>query len=71
MKKYIIAAALIIGTGAVINTTMQSCSTLATTDVGLSIIKRFLLNGIEKGVNIYSNKDAFLQNNMVDKALPK
>lgn len=71
MKKYIIAAALIIGTGAVINTTMQSCSTLATTDVGLSIIKRFLLNGIEKGVNIYSSKDAFLQNNMVDKALPK
>ncbi len=71
MKKYIIAAALIIGTGAVINTTMQSCSTLATTDVGLSIIKRFLLNGIEKGVNIYSNKDTFLQNNMVDKALPK
>lgn len=71
MKKYIIAAALIIGTGAVINTTMQSCSTLATTDVGLSIIKRFLLNGIEKGVNIYSNKEVFLQNNMVDKALPK
>ncbi|WPO84198.1 DUF4197 family protein [Chryseobacterium sp. JJR-5R] len=71
MKKYIIAAALVMGTGAVIHTTMQSCSTLATTDVGLSIIKRFLLNGIEKGVNIYSNKDTFLQNNMVDKALPK
>lgn len=71
MKKYIIAATLIIGTGAVIHTTMQSCSTLATTDVGLSIIKRFLLNGIEKGVNIYSNKETFLQNNMVDKALPK
>ncbi|AZA55326.1 DUF4197 family protein [Chryseobacterium sp. G0201] len=71
MKKYIIAAALIIGTGAVINTTMQSCTTLATTDLGLSIIKKFLLNGIDKGVNVYSNKQAFLQNNMVDKALPK
>jgi hypothetical protein len=71
MKKYIIAAALFIGTGAVINTTMQSCTTLATTDLGLSIIKKFLLNGIDKGVNIYSNKQAFLQNNMVDKALPK
>lgn len=71
MKKYIIAAALLIGTGAVINTTMQSCTTLATSDLGLSIIKRLLLNGIDKGVNVYSNRDAFLQNNMVDKALPK
>lgn len=71
MKKYIIAAVMILGTGAVINTTMQSCTTLATTDLGLSIIKRFLLNGIDKGVNIYSNRDSFLQNNMVDKALPK
>ncbi|MCJ8155058.1 DUF4197 domain-containing protein [Chryseobacterium sp. SSA4.19] len=71
MKKYIIAAVLILGTGAVINTTIQSCTTLATTDLGLSIIKRFLLNGIDKGVGIYSNREAFLQNNMVDKALPK
>jgi hypothetical protein len=71
MKKYIIAAALVIGTGAVINTTMQSCTSLATTDLGLSIIKKFLLNGIDKGMNVYSNREAFLQNNMVDKALPK
>ncbi|ROI00139.1 DUF4197 family protein [Chryseobacterium daecheongense] len=71
MKKYIIAAALVIGTGAVINTTMQSCTTLATTDLGLSLIKRLLLNGIDKGMGIYSNKEAFLQNNLVDKALPK
>ncbi|MDQ0594906.1 hypothetical protein QFZ37_003275 [Chryseobacterium ginsenosidimutans] len=71
MKKYIIVASLILGTGVIINTAMQSCTTLATTDIGLSIIKRFLLNGIDKGVNVYSNKDAFLQNNMVDKALPK
>ena len=71
MKKYIIAAAFIIGTGVVINTSVQSCTTLATSDLGLSVIKRLLLNGIDKGVNIYSNRDAFLQNNMVDKALPK
>lgn len=71
MKKYIIAAALLIGTGAIINTTMQSCTTLATTDLGLSVIKKLLLNGINKGMGIYGNKDAFLQNNMVDKALPK
>ncbi|MCS3531095.1 DUF4197 family protein [Chryseobacterium sp. JUb7] len=71
MKKYIIAAALIIGTGAVITTTIHSCSTLASTDLGVSIIKKLLLNGIDKGMGIYSNKEAFLQNNMVDKALPK
>lgn len=71
MKKYIIATALIIGTGAVITTTVQSCTTLATSDMGLSIIKRMLLNGIDKGAGIYGNKEAFLQNNMVDKALPK
>lgn len=71
MKKYIIAAALIIGTGAVITTTVQSCTTLATSDMGLSIIKRMLLNGIDKGMGVYTNKEAFLQNNMVDKALPK
>lgn len=71
MKKYIIAASLIIGTGTVINTTFQSCTTLATSDLGLSVIKRLLLNGIDKGMGIYSNKEAFLQNNLVDKALPK
>ncbi|MEE6126132.1 DUF4197 family protein [Chryseobacterium arthrosphaerae] len=71
MKKYIIATALIIGTGAAITTTVQSCTSIATSDMGLSIIKRILLNGIDKGAGIYGNKEAFLQNNMVDKALPK
>lgn len=71
MKKYIIAAALIFGTGAVITTSLHSCSTLATTDLGLAVIKRVLLGGINKGANIYGNKEAFLQNNLVDKALPK
>ncbi|REC80016.1 DUF4197 domain-containing protein [Chryseobacterium elymi] len=71
MKKYIIAAALLIGTGTLIFTGVQSCTTVATSDIGLSIIKRVLLNGIDKGIGIYSNKEAFLQNNMVDKALPQ
>ncbi|ASK29862.1 hypothetical protein CEY12_06950 [Chryseobacterium sp. T16E-39] len=71
MKKYILAIALIAGTAAVITTSVQSCTSLATTDLGLSIIKKFLLNGIDKGMTVYGNKDAFLQNNMVDKALPK
>lgn len=71
MKKYIIAAAILLGTGAVISTTLQSCTTMATSDIGLSIIKRILLGGIDKGMNIYGNKESFLQNNLVDKALPK
>ncbi|KQS92132.1 DUF4197 family protein [Chryseobacterium sp. Leaf394] len=71
MKKYIIAAALILGTGIVITTSVQSCTTLATSDVGLAVIKRVLLGGINKGANIYGNKDAFMQSNLIDKALPK
>ncbi|MBW3521087.1 DUF4197 family protein [Chryseobacterium sp. NKUCC03_KSP] len=71
MKKYIIVATLIFGTGAVITTNLNSCSTLATTDLGLAVIKKVLLGGINKGANIYGNKETFLQNNLVDKALPK
>ncbi|CAA7193594.1 DUF4197 family protein [Chryseobacterium potabilaquae] len=71
MKKYIIIASLLLGTGAFITTTIHSCSSLATTDLGISVIKKFLLGGIDKGMGIYSNKDAFLQNNLIDKALPK
>lgn len=71
MKKYIIAIAIVFGTGAVVSSTLQSCSTLATSDLGLAVIKRVLLGGINKGISIYSNRDAFLQNNLVDKALPK
>lgn len=71
MKKYILAAAIIFGTGTIINTSLHSCTTLATSDLGLAVIKRVLLGGINKGVNIYGNKQAFLQNNLVDQALPK
>ncbi|MDH6254334.1 hypothetical protein M2347_004061 [Chryseobacterium sp. H1D6B] len=71
MKKYIIAAVLITGMVTVIATSVQSCSTIATSDLGLSVIKKVLLNGINKGMGIYSSKDAFLQNNLIDKALPK
>ncbi len=70
MKKYILAAGLAIGAFGVITTTLQSCTTMATSDLGLSVIKRLLLNGIDKGMNTFSNKDAFLQSNLIDKALP-
>jgi hypothetical protein len=71
MKKYIIAATLIFGTGYLITTTVQSCTSIATSDIGLAVIKRVLLGGINKGATIYGNKEAFMQNNLVDKALPK
>lgn len=71
MKKYIIAASLIFGTGYLITTTVQSCTSIATSDIGLAVIKRVLLGGINKGATIYGNKEAFMQNNLVDKALPK
>ncbi|KQT18426.1 hypothetical protein ASG31_06800 [Chryseobacterium sp. Leaf404] len=71
MKKYIIAVALLIGTGIAITTSVQSCTTLATSDLGISVIKRILLGGVNKGANIYGNKEAFMQNNLIDKALPK
>lgn len=64
---------IIVATAAVaaITTTAQSCVALATSSVGLAILKRVLLGGINKGLDIFSNKDAFLQNNLIDKALPK
>ncbi|WP_312090970.1 DUF4197 family protein [Chryseobacterium sp.] len=71
MKKIIIAASITIGSAAFIGTSLNSCTTIATSDLGLAVIKRVLLGGINKGVNIYGNKEAFLQNNLVDKALPK
>lgn len=71
MKKYIIAIAMVVGSGAVISTTLQSCTSIATSDLGLSVIKTILMGGINKGMNIYGNKEAFLQNNLVDQALPK
>lgn len=71
MKKYIIAAGIILCTGTAISLSLNSCSSVATSDLGLAVIKRVLLNGINKGANIYGNKEAFMQNNLVDQALPK
>lgn len=70
MKKYILAAALCIGSTGIITTSMQSCTTMATSDLGLSVIKRLLLGGIDKGLGTLNNKEAFLQSNLIDKALP-
>ncbi len=49
----------------------NSCVALATSSIGVAIIKKVLLGGITKGLGIFKNKDAFLQNNLIDQAMPK
>lgn len=56
---------------ATLGTTTQSCLALATSSIGLSILKQILLGGITKGLGIFGNKNAFLQNDLVLKALPE
>ncbi len=49
----------------------QSCVALATSSVGLAVLKSILLGGITKGLNIFSNKDSFLANQLIDAAMPQ
>lgn len=53
-----------------LGTTTQSCVALATSSIGLGILKQILLGGITKGLDIFSNKDSFLANQLIDAALP-
>lgn len=55
---------------ATLGTTTQSCVALATTSVGLTVLKQILLGGITKGLNIFSDKNNFLNNQLIDDALP-
>ena len=56
---------------ATLGTTTQSCLALATSSVGLAVLKQILLGGITKGLNIFSNKDSFMANQLIDAALPQ
>lgn len=71
MKKIILSAALLMGTCGVLLTSTQSCMALATSDLGLSVIKRVLLGGVTQMGNIFGNKQAFLQNDLIVRALPE
>lgn len=71
MKKYIITAFLAISAGSFITTTTTSCTALATSDLGIAVIKRILLGGVNKAAGIFSNKQAFLENDLIVKALPE
>lgn len=70
MKKYLLMAGLALGATGTIVTTTQSCVAVATT-VGLSVIKQILIGGITKGLGIFKDKDSFLANGLIDKALPE
>ena len=67
-KNTILVAAMAITT---IGTTAQSCVALATSSVGLAVLKQILLGGITKGLNIFSDKDSFMANQLIDAALPQ
>lgn len=56
---------------ATLGTTTQSCVALATSSVGLAVLKQILLGGITKGLNIFSDKDSFLANQLIDAAMPQ
>ena len=67
-KNTILVATMAIAT---LGTATQSCVAIATSAVGLAVLKQILLGGINKGLNIFSNKDSFLANQLIDAALPK
>ena len=67
-KNTILVATMAVAT---LGTTTQSCVALATSSVGLSILKQILLGGITKGLNIFSSQDSFLANQLIDAAMPK
>lgn len=48
----------------------QSCVAIATSSIGLSVIKRILTGGITKGLAVFKDKEAFLSNNLIDQAMP-
>jgi hypothetical protein len=55
---------------ATLGSTAQSCVALATSAVGIAVLKQILLGGITKGLNIFGDKNSFLANNLIDAALP-
>lgn len=67
-KNTIIVAAMSVAT---FGTTTQSCMAVATSNIGMTILKQILLGGITKGLNIFSDKNSFLANQLIEAALPQ
>ncbi|MBP7173817.1 MAG: DUF4197 family protein [Cloacibacterium sp.] len=70
MKKYMFISAIALSSATIVTTTTQSCATVAGTSIGLSVIKNILLAGIDKGLGIFSDKNSFLGNALIEAALP-
>lgn len=67
-RNTILVATMVVAT---LGTTTQSCVALATSSVGLPVLKQILLGGITKGLNIFSDKDSFLANQLIEAAMPQ
>lgn len=69
MKKntIIVAAAALV----TVSASTQSCATLASTPIGVAVVKQILLGGISKGLSIFKDKNAFLGNALIEAALPQ
>lgn len=48
----------------------QSCTTIATSAIGVAVIKQILLGGTNKGLGILKDKDAFLKSKLMEEAMP-
>ena len=48
----------------------HSCTAIATSSIGLAIIKRVLLGGLSKGMKTLKNKNEFLNSPLIDSAMP-
>ena len=56
---------------ATLGTSTQSCLALATSSVGLAVLKQILLGGITKGLNIFSDPNSFMANQLIEAAMPQ
>ncbi len=65
-KTIIVATASVLAAA----TTTQSCVALATSAVGIAVLKKVLLGGITKGLGIFADKNSFLANRLIDAAMP-
>lgn len=70
MKKYILTAGIALSSIGVITTTTQSCVAVATT-IGLPILKKILIGGVSKGLGIFKDKNSFMNNELINAALPQ
>lgn len=53
-----------------VGTMAQSCMAVATSGIGLSIIKRVLLSGVTNGIRIFQNPNSVLGNQLIEQAMP-